>query len=616
MATLLKHTVKPSGGDFTTLDAAIDHLAASHSNLVTADVYAEIEISGSWSSPDAAAVTISSGAITTDATRYISIYTDTANRATMPWDANKYNLTVTAGGDGVAALTISALYVRVSGLQIKIDIGAYSSNRIVDLSGTEQRLSDCLCVANNSYYGITSDATTAYIWDCVSLGAGRGINCSSGTMSIYNCVSVTPWIGIRNDIGTVTCKNCYAEGDYEAYVGTITLTTCASADTTGTAGLQNVALGTDTFVNVTGGSEDFHLAADGLSPLENTGTNTSGDPAPLNFTTDMDGVTFADDWDIGAFANVSAIVAPTVTTTAISAILGTSATSGGTVTNTGGEAVTAQGVCWSTSANPTTADSKTDDMADPSPFASSITGLTANTIYHVRAYATNSAGTGYGSDVQFETDVVPTVTTTAISLLLHTTATSGGNVTADGGSTITARGVCWNTSTLPTTANSKTTDAGTTGAFTSSVTGLTKATTYHLRAYATNAIGTSYGSEVDFTTDTLADISDAVFTVTEATTPVVTSLSDSTLYSGETITITGTNFGTAEGYVRFVWNYAAIASWSATSIVVTVPPFPVAGNLYVGLPTEVWSAGTAYTILAPAGITSGGSVSLGMSIGI
>jgi hypothetical protein len=305
---------------------------------------------------------------------------------------------------------------------------------------------------------------------------------------------------------------------------------------------------------------------------------------------------------------------PTVTTTAITSILGTSATSGGTVTDAGGADVTAQGVCWSTSANPTTTDSKTDDIADPSPFASSITGLTANTVYHVRAYATNSAGTGYGADVQFETDVVPTVTTTAISLLLHTTATSGGNVTADGGSTITARGVCWNTSTLPTTANSKTTDAGTTGSYTSLITGLTKATTYHVRSYATNSVGTTYGTEVDFTTDTLSDISDAVFTVTEATTPVVSSLSDSTVYAGETITITGTDFGSVEGYVRFVWNYAAITSWAATSIVVTVPPSVVAGNLYVGLPTEVWSEGTAYTLGEQP--TAGGGTTLGIGMGL
>lgn len=196
----------------------------------------------------------------------------------------------------------------------------------------------------------------------------------------------------------------------------------------------------------------------------------------------------------------------------------------------------------------------------------------------------------------------PTVTTTAISKATHATASSGGNVTDDGGATITARGVCWNTSTLPTTANSKTTDAGTTGAFTSALTSLSPATTYHVRAYATNSAGTAYGSEVDFTTDTLSDISDAVFTVTETPTPVVTSLSEYRLHSGRAITITGTSFGTSTGYVRFIWNYATIVSWSATSIVCVVPPSVAAGSLYVGLPSEVWSNGIAYQVLGRAKI--------------
>jgi hypothetical protein len=92
---------------------------------------------------------------------------------------------------------------------------------------------------------------------------------------------------------------------------------------------------------------------------------------------------------------------PTVTTTAITTIRKTTATSGGNVTDDGGDTVTARGVCWSTSADPTISDSKTTDSTGEGVFVSSITGLTANTVYHVRAYATNGIGTSYGSDVQF-----------------------------------------------------------------------------------------------------------------------------------------------------------------------------------------------------------------------
>jgi len=96
----------------------------------------------------------------------------------------------------------------------------------------------------------------------------------------------------------------------------------------------------------------------------------------------------------------------------------------------------------------------------------------------------------------------PTVTTTAVSNITYTSADSGGNVTPDGGAAVTARGVCWSTSPNPTTANSKTSNGTGIGAFTSHITGLTPGTTYHVRAYATNSVGTSYGSDVNFTTPT------------------------------------------------------------------------------------------------------------------
>jgi hypothetical protein len=94
----------------------------------------------------------------------------------------------------------------------------------------------------------------------------------------------------------------------------------------------------------------------------------------------------------------------------------------------------------------------------------------------------------------------PTVTTAALSSLTATTADGGGDVTADGGNAVTARGVCWSTTANPTTADSHTTDGAGTGAFTSSITGLTENTLYHVRAYATNAAGTSYGIDRTFTT--------------------------------------------------------------------------------------------------------------------
>ena len=90
--------------------------------------------------------------------------------------------------------------------------------------------------------------------------------------------------------------------------------------------------------------------------------------------------------------------------------------------------------------------------------------------------------------------------TAAVTSITATSATSGGTVSADGGASVTARGVCWSTTANPTMANSKTTDGNGTGTFTSAITGLTSGTTYYIRSYATNSVGTSYGTQVSFTT--------------------------------------------------------------------------------------------------------------------
>jgi hypothetical protein len=95
---------------------------------------------------------------------------------------------------------------------------------------------------------------------------------------------------------------------------------------------------------------------------------------------------------------------------------------------------------------------------------------------------------------------IPTLSTVGITNIMQNTATCGGNITNDGNSAITQRGVCWRTTTAPTIADSKTTDGAGIGSFTSNMTGLAPNTTYYVRAYATNALGTGYGNEINFTT--------------------------------------------------------------------------------------------------------------------
>lgn len=94
----------------------------------------------------------------------------------------------------------------------------------------------------------------------------------------------------------------------------------------------------------------------------------------------------------------------------------------------------------------------------------------------------------------------PTVTTNAVTMISGTAALSGGDVTADGGSPVTARGVCWSTNPNPTIADAHTSDGTGTGSFLSGITGLMMFTPYYVKAYATNIAGTAYGNQVSFTT--------------------------------------------------------------------------------------------------------------------
>jgi uncharacterized protein (TIGR02145 family) len=104
---------------------------------------------------------------------------------------------------------------------------------------------------------------------------------------------------------------------------------------------------------------------------------------------------------------------------------------------------------------------------------------------------------------------VPVLTTAAVSAVTQTTAICGGTIISDGGAPVIARGVCWSTDSIPTVADSKTSDSVGVGSFTSSITGLAGATLYYVRAYATNSAGTGYGSITSFyTTDSTGTMTD------------------------------------------------------------------------------------------------------------
>lgn len=220
-----------------------------------------------------------------------------------------------------------------------------------------------------------------------------------------------------------------------------------------------------------------------------------------SYATKMEGTTYGDE---KSFTTPALTVPVVETLTTISHISASTAVGGGEVISDGFADITARGLCWSISSMPTILDNLTTDGIGVGSFSSSMSGLTAETSYFVRAYATNSIGTSYGEETTFTTTTMtlPVLTTSAsvAGNLPETTILSGGDITNNGGGAITARGVCWSTSVSPTLANDNTLDGAGSGAFTSSITGLTAGTTYYLRAYATNNAGTSYGNEIRITT--------------------------------------------------------------------------------------------------------------------
>lgn len=194
--------------------------------------------------------------------------------------------------------------------------------------------------------------------------------------------------------------------------------------------------------------------------------------------------------------------APTVTTGAVTNITDTTATGNGNVTSDGGSAITERGTVISTSANPTTADTKDLASGTTGAFTTSIDGLTKGTTYHVRAYAINSIGTSYGSDVSFTTLDDPAITTNAATNVAATSARLNSLITDDGGQACDVRfqyGTSAGVYTTNTTWVENTYVTGNTPYV--DISGLTASTTYYFRAQIRNDVSTKDGAECNFTTE-------------------------------------------------------------------------------------------------------------------
>ena len=190
---------------------------------------------------------------------------------------------------------------------------------------------------------------------------------------------------------------------------------------------------------------------------------------------------------------------PRVETLSATNITATGATLKGNVTSNGGATVTVRGFMYGTSAS--NLSQNVQSGSGTGNYTKALTGLSSGTTYYYKAYATNSIGTAYGDVMSFTTQTIypPSVQTNSASNITTTGATLSGNVTSNGGATVTARGFMYGTS-ADNLSQSVQSGSGT-GSYVANLTNLSDNTTYFYKAYATNSIGTAYGDVISFTTE-------------------------------------------------------------------------------------------------------------------
>jgi len=361
-----------------------------------------------------------------------------------------------------------------------------------------------------------SGAASAYFLSAYSL-ANYPYRCQSFTCT-YGITLASCKFYIRANIPALASGNVYAKlyahtGTY----GTSSLPTGSALATSDAIAISSMSDSNSLVTFTFSGANQVSLSSSTYYVLvmENTSANENdvvGGALNSSGTHSGNGAVYlgsSSAWSVQAtsdypFYIYGSSAVPTVTTQACSSVTHNSATLNGNITSTGGVAVTRRGFCYKegTSGDPTTSDTTVydDGTFNTGAYSEAITGLSVVTGYRVRSYCTNADGTSYGTTVQLTTGAgsAPTVTTTTTSKLWKTYVIFGGNVTAQGDTSVTDRGIYWGTT--EETQSNQIQDGSGTGEFTTTKTGLTANTPYYYKAYATNTAGTSYGDILSFTT--------------------------------------------------------------------------------------------------------------------
>lgn len=194
---------------------------------------------------------------------------------------------------------------------------------------------------------------------------------------------------------------------------------------------------------------------------------------------------------------------PVMTTVSSEKVFGTNSVVNGNIDDNGGSSTKSYGFVYAQTSSPTIEGFKLEvGKVGLGEFNGKLTGLNVLTKYYVRAYATNSNGTGYGEDISFTTgDGLPSVNTVGSSEIQVGNAKLTGNIVGDGGTDLSSYGFVYDQNQNPTISGLKL-EVGSkaTGSYSGTISGLKTLTKYYFKSYATNANGTSYGTELFFTT--------------------------------------------------------------------------------------------------------------------
>jgi hypothetical protein len=427
--------------------------------------------------------------------------------------------------------TVFAVYSE--GVRIYVDDGAKGSKGGFAIGGfgTAKGVSQ-------DYFVVTPDQIRMYIDDTPGKGAKGGFaiggfSASKGitqNLLVVNPDSIRAYIDTNNGKGS---KGGFAVGGFDAVKGVAEDYLRVTRDSTriyihnspskgakggfAIGGFSGAKGSITDFLLISPDSTNFYIHQDGNNnsstfnilsvgqnqvqkSLMNAGADTINMGSALNLQNDI--IVLG---NIGYTGAVTQIVPPIVSTGTIQNITNSSATVDGTIDDNGGGVILVSGVVWSTTPSPTVAlPTKTVDGTTSGTYSSAITGLAASTTYYVRAYATNNAGTSYGTEFTITTNApppgLPQLTTVPVTMITSTGAETGGDILNDGGAFISISGVCFDTIPSPTINGNRTTDGFESGIYVSILYNLKPSKTYYVRAYATNSAGTAYGNELTFTT--------------------------------------------------------------------------------------------------------------------